>query len=61
MDTKLININTKNIDKEKYNSSDFIFHMDEEIKNVSYIRLTSLRDTYDSIYFYNQKKTYHLK
>lgn len=61
MDIKLININTKNIDKEKYNSSDFIFHMDDEIKNVSYIKLGSIEIPMTSYTFTEKKKNVSFK
>ena len=44
MNNILINVNSKFSDRDltKYTSSNFIYHLNEEIKNIAYIKLGSI-------------------
>ena len=42
MNNLLINVNSKFSDLTKYTSSNFIYHLNEEIKNIAYIKLGSI-------------------
>lgn len=42
MDNLIINVNSCFTDKTKYTSSNFVYHLDEEIKNIAYIKLGSI-------------------
>lgn len=61
MDIKLINVNSRNIDKEKYDASNFIFDLDEEINNVAYIKLGSIEIPITAYTFLSSKKNVSFK
>lgn len=42
MDNIIVNINSEFVDSTKYTSSNFVYHLDEEIKNIIYIKLGSV-------------------
>ena len=42
MDNLIINVNSNFADKTKYTSSNFVYHLDEEIKNIAYMKLGSV-------------------
>lgn len=42
MDNIIVNINSDFVDLNKYTSSNFVYHLDEEIKNLIYIKLGSI-------------------
>ena len=61
MDIKLINVNSRNIDKDKYDASNFIFDLDEEINNVAYIKLGSIEIPITAYTFLSSKKNVSFK
>ena len=42
MDNLIVNVNSNFADKTKYTSSNFVYRLDEEIKNIAYMKLGSV-------------------
>ena len=42
MDNLIINVNSRFADLTKYTSSNFVYHLNDEIKNIAYIKLGSI-------------------
>ena len=55
MDNLIINVNSCFTDKTKYTSSNFVYHLDEEIKNIAYIKLGSIEYP-SSLYIFREEK-----
>lgn len=55
MDNIIINVNSKFVDKDKYTSSDFVYHLNQELKNIAYIKLGSIEFPSTNYNFLNKK------
>ena len=56
MDNLIINVNSRFADLTKYTSSNFVYHLNDEIKNIAYIKLGSIEFPSSSYNFLAVKK-----
>ena len=61
MDNIIININSRFVDLNKYSASNFVYHLEEELKNVIYIKIGSIEVPTSFYNFLESKKNISFK